>query len=134
MNLPEFCDEYLIVQDWMPPRPRDAWRNGRWAGEVFPVPLATLQQLVNPHRVADIQREVEWLAQLTVELDERGVDEPLVLVVDRLGKLGLKDGHHRVVCAGRLGWERLPCRLIRSDRIRSHGVPVHDVLGSVLVG
>lgn len=129
---PEFLDEYLDVADWQPRRPRDAWRRGKFAEQSFLLSLSVLQVLANDRRTAQISMDVERLAWIEQSLKERGVDQPLVLVVDRAGRLGLKDGHHRVLIASRLGWSSLPVRLERSDRLRSHGVPAHDVLGDLL--
>lgn len=133
--LPEFLDDTDRVAPWRPsvPPPRDAWRNGRYRAETFELRTTTVARLVNPRRLDMIVKDEERLSQIGGQMADRGLDEVLVLVVDLAGRVGLQDGHHRFLCAYRLGWERLPCRLKVSDRLRSHGLPVHEVLAEMLV-
>lgn len=113
-------------------RPRDAWRNGRYAVESFEISVEIIERLANPARLFEIARDVDRLGLIELSLADRGQDEVLILVVDNLGKIALKDGHHRLLCAKELKWERMACRMVVADRIRSHGIPVHEVLRAII--
>ncbi len=131
--LPEFLDELLDVAPWRP-RPRDAWRRGRHADTTFEITVTVLGQLANPTRIRDISRDVDRLTWVRESMVDRGIDQPLILVVDHAGRVTLRDGHHRYLGAVALGWVSLPARLEVSERIRSHGIPVHEVLAGLMNG
>ncbi len=126
----EFLDENQFRVEWLPPI-RDRWRNTPNVGAVE-VPIAVLWNLANPQRLVEVARNQAWLDMLTVELQHRGFDKPGVVVVDRSGRIALKDGHHRLVCATALSLGVMPVRFVRAERIRSHGKQVQDVIAAMM--
>lgn len=130
----EFLDENHFRQDWtiLAPDERNGWRDGRWADRVVEVDIGIVRSLANPARLAEIQSNTEHLHEVREALRTRGFDEPVTLVVDAVGKIALKDGHHRLLCSLDLGLTIIPARIIRSDRIRSHGLLVIDVIHGLL--
>lgn len=125
--------EVTWVRDWSP-TPRDAWKRGCYGELAVEVPLTILFGLASSSRLQEIRRDSPRLERIRGQLAERGVDEPLTVVVDSLGHLALGDGHHRLLCAAGLGWGCLPVRVVTAERIRSHGVEIAEVLTDLLCG
>jgi hypothetical protein len=49
-----------------------------------------------------------YLGQLMQNIQERGLSEPLLVLVRRDGSKILWDGHHRLIVLKRLGWKKVP--------------------------
>lgn len=110
------------------------WRRGPWAGEVVEVPRVLVARLAQPNRMSDIAVDVDHIDNLTAEIRQRGFDEPLVVVLDKHGRMLLKDGHHRLVAASRLGLRLVPIRFREGEKIGSPTAqPVAAMLPALLL-
>jgi len=98
------------------------------------VSTTVLRQLANNRRVNSIrntERGRDHYKTVLAKTRAKGYDV-LTVVVDPQGKLALKDGHHRVLCALEDGVEWLPVVVRESRGIRSHGMHVQAILPELI--
>lgn len=89
------------------------------------LPASFMRTLVPDPTFNKIARyEREYVADIAADIVEHGIQEPLLIAVDRDG-VCLHDGHHRIVAGVT---ERFPVKLERSERIRKHKVPMNDLV------
>lgn len=121
--------EFIDVFDTHPPRVRDPWRD-RWS-DAFEVSHGLLCEVADDAQLRAAAGDTERLEMIRAQWQTEGIMDPLTVVLDAVGRVALKDGYHRLVVAA--GWfERLPVRLVVSERIRMSSVPLVKVVGDVL--
>lgn len=114
----------------LPPEPKSwpqPWRDNPRNDDAFLVRREVLLVFAQGERLSEISRNLERLAWIQESMDIDGIKEPLELVIDSYGIIVLRDGHHRLLCAGELGMEELPIILTASERSRT-GPHVSTVL------
>lgn len=130
----EFLDDEWAHRPVIAPPPGPGWRQGPWANEVVEVPRVLVARLAQPNRMSDIVADADHIDNLTASIGSRGFDEPMVVVVDKHGRMLLKDGHHRLVAATRLGLGRVPIRFREGEKIGSPTAqPVATMLPALLL-
>jgi hypothetical protein len=86
-----------------------------------------LELIAKPARLYEIRRDSEWLMMIEKSMQEEGVLQPLWVVTDDRGKITLWDGHHRLLCAAKIGMDLLPVEFKVGNRIRGWGRELHVV-------
>lgn len=108
---------------------RDPWRDNPRYVDCIEVPLDVLQAVAKRERTLDLLRnQADRLKKTRLEIDDRGLERPLTVIIDELGAVALKDGHSRLIVCAQLGYERLPVTVKRSERLRSHGRQAREIL------
>lgn len=131
----EFLDLEWYYAEPPAPEPRpEPWRHHPLAGACLLFARDVLMAMAQGPRLALISRDGEYLDRLRASLVAEGLKVPLELVIDREGRIVLKDGHHRLlVTEGVEGFETFPARLTRSDTgIAVTCATVFDILSELL--
>lgn len=119
-----------------PPRPRDAWRTTRFAASTVLVARPLVEMVAQTVRLSQIRaRERDVIDEIGDSIRQRGFDLPLLLVVDSLGTLLLKDGHHRI--AAIMGDDRVPLVPVRfktAERVQVSGGQAASLMIPLLLG
>lgn len=134
------CNVEFIDTEWYQAEPlvvfieKEGWTRGLWADQVVLLDQDLVSGLAQPDRLTEIQRkDIQILDDLEVAIRHRGFDEPLLVLIDKNGKVVLRDGHHRLVVSRRLGIKKLPVRFKKSENIRYNaGMMARDVLPRIL--
>lgn len=131
----EFLDTEWYGWGQVPEGDRDAWKQGRWAATTVEIHLHLVRQLGQPNRLTEIAlTDAELIDEITQSVLERGFDHPMIVVVDKHGRMLLRDGHHRLIAATRLGIAKVPVRFEQGERIKSPtAVPVATMLPTLLL-
>jgi hypothetical protein len=122
-----------VVEELVEP-PLEPWRDGLH-GSATPVAIDALLEVADPVKLENIRRwERDYTAEIGAKIENEGLREPLVLLVDRKGRVCLWDGHHRLVIGVDQEWEKAPVRIETTDMNRGYGKPVAEVLSALLAG
>lgn len=116
---------------WRDPWP-EPWRDAPGGDRAFLVPRSKLVVLAKPMRLAEIRHDRLRLAEIETSVQKRGILHPLIVVVDRNGKVSLLDGHHRLLVAERIHMDALPVVIREGERIRGWGREIQVVLADLL--
>lgn len=93
------------------------------------IPTEFLRRMIKPSLYGNIKRlEADYIEDICTSIKQHGILEPLIVSLDDQGKMCLRDGHHRVVCADLLAIEELPVRLERSQGVAKHNIPQRDLI------
>lgn len=110
--------QFPRVVDW---RPKAAPGYGP---NVRMLPIGFLRDLIKPSLYSNIRRlEADYIGELCADIEKRGMQDPLLIVLDEQGRVCLQDGHHRVVCADMLALEELPVEIGSSAGVAKHNLP-----------
>lgn len=131
--MPEYA-EFIEMPDNRPMRsPQlDPWRL-TWPDSIV-MSIAILEQAAQPGRLVEISRDHERLATLEEAIRSEGLRERLRLNVDDIGNALLKEGHHRLIVARRLGYRALPVEIKRVERVKLRGALLADIIEALLRG
>lgn len=111
----------------------EPWRHHRAADRCLVLPTeAVWLTAAEDELLEDERREAEYLDDLEQQIDARGIEQPLTIVVDSSGGIKLKDGNHRIICCKRLGVPRVPVLFVDSTGIRRRGTNLQGVLEQML--
>lgn len=89
------------------------------------LPASFMRALIaDPTFNAIARLERDYVAEIAVDIELNGLQQPLIIVLDN-ESVCLRDGHHRVV-AGVL--DHYPVMLEYSERIRKHRVPMRNLV------
>ena len=112
----EFLDESHFYRD--PPRNKV----NLYKVQTYSVPTIVVDACANPQHLNSIRVEdADYIDELTLDIKKRGIRTPLDIWCDSEGFIFLKEGHHRLIAAKRLGIDRLPVRVILLDRKLAKG-------------
>lgn len=108
-----------------PAPPVELFKQDPWRGahrDVFLVPRAIVEDAVQVNWMRDVERTEAWkIEELAADIEVNGLRTPLLLSVDRDGRLILHHGHHRTAATRRWAWfDWLPVQVQLSERIRIH--------------
>lgn len=110
----------------------EPWRQHLWAADCVQVELGLLELAANRQRsLLLIQSELEQLRELEADIRENGLRTPLELVVDVRGKIGVTEGHHRIIVCRWIGMTHLPCRFAESEGLK-YGTHLAPIMGQLL--
>lgn len=131
--------EYLDLEWYYEPSPQpepqpEPWRQHRLAPQCVLVPRQILLSLAQGPRLVEVGRDWAAIAEIRVQLENEGLREPLELVIDRDGRIVLRDGHHRILATDGMGqFDYLPVLITRSDRgIAVSCTTVYEILPALL--
>lgn len=106
----------------------EPWREHRWAARSFLFTRSFLLDLAQPERLQQVRADTEHIAALRHDLSVNGLRRPLEVVIDRAGRVVLRDGHHRLVAsAGLPGFTTFPVVFTESDHVRVTARPFIEV-------
>ena len=104
-----------ITETVGPPVAPGKWKEEGYANVSESVPLASLEKLREFDRAGvdalPGTASREKIDALKESISERGFDSPLILGVDKKGRLVLEEGNHRLAAARELGLESVPVRV-----------------------
>lgn len=125
-ELPAYTDWWTPV---FPDPPKEPWRDGPYGSVSIVVGVDLLAEIADPRRLQELAAiETQYLLDLEGDIKENGIKEPLLLIVDGLGRIAMKEGHHRTIVAGRIGMTGLPVRLRSSEGRVRYGRPLSETL------
>lgn len=135
LTVQEFLDAEWYDHWQTLPSKRDAWRTGKHADVTVEVPLALLGQMVQLDRASTISvHDKDYMDELISSIRSRGFDIPIVVAIDRNGRMVVKDGHHRIAAAQRLGLRLVPTRFENAQKLSMNGsVLVQSMLPALLL-
>lgn len=131
----EWYRDQVVVEVPEDPWTADPWRGQTKFGPMFLVPRDLLHSIAQTERVSwCMDHDHDQLMLVQKDIAERGIEEPLELVIDASGRLILRDGHHRLMATGwHPHFNLLPCYFTHSDRIRASGAqPIGLLLTDLL--
>lgn len=129
-ELPPYADWWTPV---FPDPPKEPWRGGPHGDSAIVVGVELLAEIADPRRLQELGAiETEYLLDLEGDIKENGIKEPLLLIVDGLGRIAMKEGHHRTIVATRIGMTGLPVRLRSSEGRVRYGRPLSETLVRLL--
>jgi hypothetical protein len=132
-ELPPYTDWWAPVFLDPVPEPKEPWRDGPWGSTAIVVGVDLLVEIADPLRLQELAAiETEYLLELQADIKENGIKEPLLLIVDGLGRIAMKEGHHRTIVATRIGLTGLPVRLRSSEGRVRYGRPLSETLVTFL--
>jgi hypothetical protein len=82
----------------------------------FLVPRSLIQLMVDNNRIGQIKREHDYLHELRLDIESRGLREALEIVYDENGFVRLQEGHHRFLI---LNYSMLPVNIIKVNKANS---------------
>jgi hypothetical protein len=101
---------------------------GSWLYDPRPMEFVPVEFL---EQYAEFNRTGPRVNQVLREIQERGLDSPLIMTITADGRAGLLEGNHRLAAARQLGWEYLPVTVTTS---KSGGVAPIKLKGAVQGG
>jgi hypothetical protein len=126
--LPELRDPHqLVVRDLDPPL-NEPWMTTHESAVVIPV--AALLVITRPDDLQTARRGGRPL-HLAGLVHVAGLERPLDVRFDRLGRVVLADGHNRVVMAEITGRLTLPVTFSTIAQIKSYAVPAENFFGAL---
>jgi hypothetical protein len=125
-ELPRYTDWWAPV---FPDPPKEPWRHGPHGATSIVVGVELLAEIADPRRLQELAAvETQYLLDLEGDIKENGIQEPLLLIVDGLGRIAMKEGHHRTIVATRIGMTGLPVRLRTSEGRVRYGRPLSETM------
>lgn len=130
----------FLDHEWFHPGPAEPdpfpqpWLDHPESSRCFLFPRALLLEMAQGPRLALVSREVDYLAGLRSSLSTVGLREPLELVIDRAGRIVVREGHHRLLATESLAeFDRLPAYFTQSEGgIAVDSASAYDVLVPML--
>lgn len=102
------------------------WREHPRAPMCYTVPRVVLERIADQRSQQTMKRiEAAYLETLGADIDANGLKEPITIVVDKGGKVCLKDGHHRIA-TGRL--EEFPVYIQTATRSSRRGANITELI------
>lgn len=127
----EFLDELLHIQPFKKPEPLEPWRS--FPVDSFIVPVVLVRHFASTEEIDYInQFEGDQVDFLRSSIRMLGLQRPLEMTVDTLGKLTLRDGHHRLLAFMSMGEEKVPVFFTKSTKIKKFCRPLHEELPNLL--
>lgn len=108
-----------------------------WYYDTVPVPRPTykklstglLRGLSQPSRIRRIlTTDEDILHDLSLSVARHGILEPVILKLDRNGRITVFDGHHRVIVAERLGIQEMPVEIQVCKSLSLETTPISEVI------
>ena len=136
--IPESFSEYEDFewyQAWPdPPVPGhqlDPWRSSYSATLIR---RDLVERMAKGERLAEIERfDIDRIDAIAASIAEEGLREPLLILVTDSGRIGLKEGHHRLVATRRWNhFSSLPVLIERGDLRNHRPIRVAEVLLELL--
>lgn len=136
--VPESFSEYEDsewYQAWPdPPVPGHQLDPWRATYSVTLIQRDLVERMAKGERLAEIERfDVDRINAIAASIAEEGLREPLLVLVTDAGRIGLKEGHHRLVATRR--WEHfslLPVIIKRGELKNHRPIRVAEVLLELL--
>lgn len=114
---------------------KDPWRLRDDVDSIIEVNIKFIERFLDRRYMQEIYiRDRQYIIDLSHDIAEHGLREPLELFVDPSNDLRFQDGHHRyAACVDFLGYKNLPMIIVESSgKIRARGLNMRSFIPDML--
>jgi hypothetical protein len=93
------------------------------------LPVWLIRSIAQPSRVRKIlTTDEDILSDLSLSVARYGLLKPIILKLDKNGRITLFDGHHRMIVAERLGIQEMPFTIEVCKSLSLETTPISDII------